>query len=298
MTTLAAEIQARKDGDAKLQSQLDALTARVSKLEQAAVPAPSPTPTPLPGPAPVVKPFMGTPAQLATLCSDESVDIIDCGGNVITGSLNLRLQRTRPLIVRNWAFDGAGSATPPIRLGTLSGAPGIPTVPTTNLSFEDGTITGYKVGKDGLLMTGWVENVAFRRISAKQCTGMGGSYSHVIYAQSDGAHRSKNVVFEDVTASLDKTMNLAQIFASGGPGVDGLTLRRVSGSGGHTALYAYSNSTGILVEGCVWTDFDQTIETGETPKGLVQGNTSVRSGPLKLGQGRWLYAGLADGGNP
>jgi hypothetical protein len=295
MSRTLAQVDARLTTEILTRAeQVAALDARLKKLEG----VPAPTSTPVPTTGQVIKPFMGTPAQLATLCADESIDVIDCGGNVITGSVNLRLQRTRPLIVRNFILDGNGSATPPIRLGTLSGAAGVPTVPTTNISFEDGTLQRYVLGKDGLLMTGWVENVAFRRISAKQCSGMGGSYSHVIYAQSDGTHRSKNVVFEDIAATLDKTMNLAQVFASGGPGIDGVTLRRVSGSGGHTALYAYSNSTGILVEGCTWTDFDQTIETGETPKGLVKGNTSVRSGPLALGQGRWTYAGLADGGNP
>src|SRR6185295_11997498 len=84
MTTLAAEIQARKDGDAKLQSQVDALTVRVSKLEQAAVPVPSPTPTPViePVPGQVIKQLpTGAPqSTFMSLFTDNAVDVIECAG--------------------------------------------------------------------------------------------------------------------------------------------------------------------------------------------------------------------------
>ena len=91
VTTLAAEIQARKDGDAKLQSQIDALTARVSKLEQAAVPAPTPMPTPAPTPT-KSPPIVGKSDQ--TYTDLEITDTTLLGSAfTLTGLTNVRLVR-------------------------------------------------------------------------------------------------------------------------------------------------------------------------------------------------------------
>ena len=299
VTTLAAEIQARKDGDAKLQSQVDALTARVSKLEQAAVPVPTP------GPAPVIR-SASSISSILSLIPDNTVDVIDCGGKVLVGSLAVRVldlageairtPRTRPLVIRNGTLDGGGGATPAIRLGTNSGGQSYPSGPTVLISFEDWTVQNYALGKDGLLMTGWVSDVAFRRFAFRNNRGIGGSYSHHAYVQNGGnpAQRGKRVVLEDLDIVAGKDMNGIQVFPK--PNVDGLTIRRVSITGVNTGMYVYGDPTLVDIDGVTFTDCSQTIDAKENPQGVVRNSTSVRSGPLAPGSGQWTALGLKDGG--
>jgi hypothetical protein len=264
-------------------------------------PPPDPVPTPPPTSGTVNR-FTGRTAyDLALMCANMQQDVIEIPAGtysafqfVLRKDLRARPVTIRPVSGAKVYFDGAGvqyGGFGAIHLGStiLTGvgigptSNGFPAEVTGGITW-DGLLDAagsqfvfqnYNIQKDGLWHTGWVDTVGLNRLMARNNVGMGGSYSHHLYINSDGVdganptpHRGKNITSIGCDIVCGRDMNGVQFFHE--PNVDGAIIKQWKASGGNTFAYAYSSATGVDFDGNVITNFTKSFESAQTIKGQVR----------------------------
>jgi hypothetical protein len=235
---------------------------------------------------------------------DNTLDVIEFAAGTFANfaTLYLKQARTRPLLWRCQSgviFDGGGSGTGAIHVGTNDG-PGVPAqVGQMTFDFAGSTLQNYNMAKFGILMAGWVDGVIFKNAKVRNVTGLGGSFSHVVYVESDMIHRGQGVTIQDfdIVGPTTKSINGVQVYAHDTPtGTNNVHVIGGTWSNLNRFTYAYSDGIDFLVDGVTISNVNVPIEAPALPplnqiQGIVRNTHATGSGA-----NRWDDPLLTDGG--
>jgi hypothetical protein len=311
LTETDAALAAVTDTMSGLATRVGSLEARVAKLE-AAPPVDPPPVDPPPVTGKVAKlPAGASAAAFLALAKDLSIDVIELAAGTYPGLGFPDVDRTsaHPLLVRPAPgaaviWDGTGTINAPLaRIGWSSKASYITFDPAgTGGSF---TAQNYKLGKAGLVMGRSFDHITFNGLIVRNVEGGFGDgipgqqqHTHAVYLMGN-AGRSKAWTSNgwDVVGPANRMLNGLQ--TDGSPNADGVTAKGWKVRSLHRAVYAWSDPTGLVIDGWDIADCNVTIDNnkgGTNAQGVVSNCKAINSGPLAVGAGWWGGTRLVSGG--
>jgi hypothetical protein len=247
--------------------------------------APSPThlPTPLPTPEPKVVRFSPgmSGGQLVAAIADASTDVIELAGGTYTpGSININVNRSRPVTIRpapgaTVVFANGTDAAFTFGYGGVAG----------NITIDGLIFDGYRIGSIGIVWIGNAHDITLNNITVRNSTGIG-TNSWALYLSSDGGSGPTRVVADNWNVDGGaRTLGGVQSYHN--PNARGATLRGWHVRNCAYAIYLNSDATDVRIEdwtttSCGVTTYADLSVVARDASGIIRNVRATDSGGVDI----------------
>jgi hypothetical protein len=140
------------------------------------------------------------------------------------------------------------------------------------------TVQNYRLGEQGLISTGWVDNVAFNGFRTHGIGGVApGWLSWQAYVSSDGVHAASNVTFNDWAVAASDRRVVGGLQTGHEPQARGVTALRWRITGAKSAMTLFGSVSDLRIEGWLISDCDYAVTSDGKAAGILRGNVSTGS---------------------